>query len=77
MPKLTEKKDSINSLGLTANSSSLTSKKASNNPAKAICPTRKSSDRVPNEVWERILSHLYPSQLSRMSMVNKNLNAIV
>lgn len=36
-----------------------------------------SSNSVPNEVWERILSHLYPSQLSRISMVNKNLNVIV
>ncbi|KAG9061642.1 hypothetical protein KI688_007223 [Linnemannia hyalina] len=36
-----------------------------------------SINRVPNEVWEGILSRLYPSQLSRMSMVNKNLNVIV
>ncbi|KAG0375286.1 hypothetical protein BGX24_009307, partial [Mortierella sp. AD032] len=34
-------------------------------------------DRVPNEVWEKILSYLYPSQLSRMSMVNRSLNQTV
>ncbi|KAG0371703.1 hypothetical protein BGX24_001307 [Mortierella sp. AD032] len=33
--------------------------------------------QVPPEIWEQIFSHLYPSQLSRMSMVNKNLNMIV
>ncbi|KAG9073359.1 hypothetical protein KI688_001153 [Linnemannia hyalina] len=33
--------------------------------------------RVPPEIWEQIFSHLYPSQLSRMSMVNNNLNVIV
>jgi len=33
--------------------------------------------RVPVEVWEQILSYLYPSQLSRVSMVNKNFNSIV
>ncbi|KAG0342691.1 hypothetical protein BG000_002475 [Podila horticola] len=33
--------------------------------------------RVPPEIWERIFSRLYPSQLSRMSMVNKNFNKIV
>ncbi|KAG0265880.1 hypothetical protein BGZ95_003190 [Linnemannia exigua] len=33
--------------------------------------------RVPPEIWEQIFSRLYPSQLSKMSMVNKNLNAIV
>ncbi|KAK3808847.1 MAG: hypothetical protein JOS17DRAFT_796855 [Linnemannia elongata] len=32
---------------------------------------------VPNEIWERILSYLYPSQLSQMSMVDKNLSEIV
>ncbi|KAF9341158.1 hypothetical protein BGZ91_010644 [Linnemannia elongata] len=36
-----------------------------------------SSNGLPNEVWEKILSHLYPSQLSRMSMVDKNLSEIV
>lgn len=36
-----------------------------------------SSERVPNEIWERILSHLYPSQLLWMSMVNKNFSIIV
>lgn len=33
--------------------------------------------RVPPEIWERIFTRLYPSQLTRVSMVNKNLNAIV
>ncbi|KAF9540178.1 hypothetical protein EC957_004576 [Mortierella hygrophila] len=33
--------------------------------------------RVPPEIWEQIFNHLYPSQLSRISMVNKNLNVIV
>ncbi|KAG0066010.1 hypothetical protein BGZ90_001571 [Linnemannia elongata] len=33
--------------------------------------------RVPVEVWEQILGYLYPSQLSRISMVNKNFNSIV
>ncbi|KAF8925968.1 hypothetical protein BGZ47_002947 [Haplosporangium gracile] len=33
--------------------------------------------RVPAEIWEQIFSYLYPSQLSRISMVNKNLNSIV
>lgn len=33
--------------------------------------------RVPPEIWERILSRLYPSQLSRMSRVNRNFNKIV
>lgn len=33
--------------------------------------------RVPIEVWERIFNRLYPSQLSRLSMVNKNFNNIV
>ncbi|KAG9062671.1 hypothetical protein KI688_004975 [Linnemannia hyalina] len=33
--------------------------------------------RVPPEIWEQIFQHLYPSQLSRMSMVNSNLNKIV
>ncbi|KAG0195633.1 hypothetical protein BGX33_002880, partial [Mortierella sp. NVP41] len=33
--------------------------------------------RVPPEVWEQIFNHLYPSQLSRMLIVNNNLNKIV
>ncbi|KAH7055022.1 hypothetical protein BKA57DRAFT_240738 [Linnemannia elongata] len=33
--------------------------------------------RVPVEVWEQILSYLYPSQLSRISMVNKNFQSVV
>ncbi|KAF9905527.1 hypothetical protein EC991_001557, partial [Linnemannia zychae] len=33
--------------------------------------------RVPPEIWERIFNRLYPSQLSRMSMVNKNFNKVV
>ncbi|KAK3835020.1 MAG: hypothetical protein J3R72DRAFT_452015 [Linnemannia gamsii] len=33
--------------------------------------------RIPPEVWERIFSRLYPSQLSRLSMVNKTFNKIV
>ncbi|KAF9120941.1 hypothetical protein BGX30_002874 [Mortierella sp. GBA39] len=32
--------------------------------------------RVPPEIWEQIFNHLYPSQLSQVSMVNKNLNVI-
>ncbi|KAF9370134.1 hypothetical protein CPB97_002992 [Podila verticillata] len=32
---------------------------------------------VPLEIWEQISNHLYPSQLSRMSMVNRNFNKIV
>lgn len=34
-------------------------------------------ERIPLEVWQRIFDGLYPSQLSRLSMVNKNFNAIV
>ncbi|KAK3827370.1 MAG: hypothetical protein J3R72DRAFT_496393 [Linnemannia gamsii] len=34
-------------------------------------------NRVPPEIWEQIFSRLYPSQLSRMSMVNSNFNKIV
>ncbi len=33
--------------------------------------------RVPREVWECIFNGLYPSQLSRLSLVNKNFNDIV
>lgn len=33
--------------------------------------------RVPPEIWQRIFSRLYPSQLSRMSLVNKTFNKIV
>ncbi|KAF9310659.1 hypothetical protein BGZ91_007037, partial [Linnemannia elongata] len=33
--------------------------------------------RVPPEIWERIFERLYPSQLIRMSMVNKNFYKIV
>ncbi|KAF9278310.1 hypothetical protein BGZ88_000639, partial [Linnemannia elongata] len=33
--------------------------------------------RVPREIWDQILHRLYPSQLSRLSMVNKTLNVIV
>ncbi|KAF9122055.1 hypothetical protein BGX30_002235 [Mortierella sp. GBA39] len=33
--------------------------------------------RVPPEIWEQIFNYLYPSQLSRVSMVNKNLNVII
>ncbi|KAF9081192.1 hypothetical protein BGX29_004692, partial [Mortierella sp. GBA35] len=33
--------------------------------------------RVPPEIWERIFDRLYPSQLTRMSMVNNNFNKIV
>ncbi|KAG0062051.1 hypothetical protein BGZ89_010967 [Linnemannia elongata] len=33
--------------------------------------------RVPPEIWQRIFSRLYPSQLSRLSLVNKNFNKIV
>ncbi|KAF9118894.1 hypothetical protein BGW39_000779 [Mortierella sp. 14UC] len=33
--------------------------------------------RVPPEIWERIFHYLYPSQLTRMSMVNINFNKIV
>ena len=34
-------------------------------------------ERVPQEIWERIFGRLYPSQLTRMSRVNKNFNKIV
>ncbi|KAG0368009.1 hypothetical protein BGX24_002982, partial [Mortierella sp. AD032] len=34
-------------------------------------------NQVPPEIWEQIFKHLYPSQLSRMSMVNKCLSVIV
>ncbi|KAG0039019.1 hypothetical protein BGZ82_010025 [Podila clonocystis] len=44
----------------------------------AHCPALEPVDkRVPPEVWERIFNHLYPSQLSQFSMVNKNFNSIV
>ncbi|KAG0198508.1 hypothetical protein BGX28_008043 [Mortierella sp. GBA30] len=33
--------------------------------------------RVPPEIWQRIFNRLYPSQLSRMSMVNKTFSKIV
>ncbi|KAK3805451.1 MAG: hypothetical protein JOS17DRAFT_768509 [Linnemannia elongata] len=33
--------------------------------------------RVPPEIWERIFNRLYPSQLTRVSMVNHNFNKIV
>ncbi|KAK5827529.1 hypothetical protein F5H01DRAFT_361967 [Linnemannia elongata] len=33
--------------------------------------------RVPPEIWQRIFSRLYPSQLSRLSLVNKNFYKIV
>ncbi|KAF9273785.1 hypothetical protein BGZ68_001212 [Mortierella alpina] len=33
--------------------------------------------RVPPEIWERIFGRLYPSQLTWLSMVNKNFNRIV
>ncbi|KAF9988604.1 hypothetical protein BGZ75_009102 [Mortierella antarctica] len=33
--------------------------------------------RIPLEVWQRIFSGLYPSQLCRLSMVNRNFNRIV
>ncbi|KAF9560302.1 hypothetical protein EC968_006254, partial [Mortierella alpina] len=33
--------------------------------------------RVPLEVWQRIFRGLYPSQLCRLSMVNRNFNRIV
>ncbi|KAG0054049.1 hypothetical protein BGZ83_012038 [Gryganskiella cystojenkinii] len=35
------------------------------------------TDRIPQEIWEHILRNLYPSQLLRLSMTNKNLNATV
>ncbi|KAF9304164.1 hypothetical protein BG003_001766, partial [Podila horticola] len=42
------------------------------------CPALEPIDkRIPPEVWERIFSRLYPSQLSRLSMVNKTFNKIV
>ena len=41
-------------------------------------PTQLSTDRrVPFEVWQHICSFLYPSQLSRMSMVNTTLHKVV
>jgi hypothetical protein len=33
--------------------------------------------RVPPEIWERIFERLYPSQLIRMSMVNRNFDKII
>ncbi|KAF9967123.1 hypothetical protein BGZ70_000045 [Mortierella alpina] len=33
--------------------------------------------RVPLEVWQRIFNNLYPSQLCRLSMVNRHFNQIV
>jgi hypothetical protein len=33
--------------------------------------------QVPPEIWERIFDRLYPSQLTRMLMVNNNFNKIV
>ncbi|KAG0274485.1 hypothetical protein BGZ95_009726 [Linnemannia exigua] len=33
--------------------------------------------RIPVEVWVQILSYPYPSQLSRVQMVNKNFSSIV
>ncbi|KAG0050106.1 hypothetical protein BGZ83_005099 [Gryganskiella cystojenkinii] len=33
--------------------------------------------RVPIEVWEKVLCYLYPSQLSRLSMADKNFRDIV
>ncbi|KAK3845705.1 MAG: hypothetical protein J3R72DRAFT_487405 [Linnemannia gamsii] len=42
------------------------------------CPALDSIDkRLPPEVWATIFSRLYPSQLSRLSMVNKTFNKIV
>ncbi|KAG0047916.1 hypothetical protein BGZ83_007112 [Gryganskiella cystojenkinii] len=35
------------------------------------------SNSIPTEIWEIILSYLYPSQLWQMSRVNKNLKEIV
>ncbi|KAG0338837.1 hypothetical protein BG005_003614, partial [Podila minutissima] len=46
----------------------------SNRPVHKCEPVHK---RVPVEIWEQILNYLYPSQLSRISMVNKNFNSIV
>lgn len=42
-----------------------------------VCAWLLIDKRVPPEVWEQIFNHLYPSQLSRMSMVNNNRNRIV
>ncbi|KAK3805450.1 MAG: hypothetical protein JOS17DRAFT_781357 [Linnemannia elongata] len=43
----------------------------------SVPPCRQAHKLVPIEVWEHILQYLYPSQLSRISMVNKNFCAIV
>ncbi|KAG0296900.1 hypothetical protein BGZ98_000780 [Dissophora globulifera] len=44
----------------------------------ALCSALETVDkRVPSEVWEQIFNRLYPSQLSRISIVNKTFNAIV
>ncbi|KAH7054857.1 hypothetical protein BKA57DRAFT_501389 [Linnemannia elongata] len=42
-----------------------------------ICPRGQGHKLIPVEVWEHILRYLYPSQLSRFSMVNKNFCVIV
>ncbi|KAK3811488.1 MAG: hypothetical protein JOS17DRAFT_842844 [Linnemannia elongata] len=42
-----------------------------------VRPRGQAHKLVPVEVWEHILRYLYPSQLSRISMVNKNFCAIV
>ncbi|KAG0048717.1 hypothetical protein BGZ83_006381 [Gryganskiella cystojenkinii] len=40
--------------------------------------SRQSPDvKVPLEVWEQIFIYLYPSQLSRMSMVSKTLSSVI
>ncbi|KAF8988694.1 hypothetical protein BGZ52_004341 [Haplosporangium bisporale] len=49
----------------------------SSEPQSRIQTDSQIDKRVPPEIWERIFNHLYPSQLSRMSMVNKNLYKIV
>ena len=33
--------------------------------------------RIPPEIWQRVFSWLYPSQLSRLSMVNKTFYSVV
>lgn len=44
----------------------------------AMTAKRISNDiRIPTEVWERIFSYLYPSQLSRLSIVSKAFYSIV
>ncbi|OAQ25155.1 hypothetical protein K457DRAFT_129255 [Linnemannia elongata AG-77] len=45
--------------------------------SKTPSPRHELDKHVPAEIWERIFSYLYPSQLCRFSMVNKTFETIV